>query len=72
MAILPEPKQLPATGFIRLPMLFQFVPISKASYWRRLKNPDDPLPRPVKLGPKTTAVRVEDVRKYLDSFGGAK
>ncbi|MEI7996271.1 MAG: AlpA family phage regulatory protein [Methylococcaceae bacterium] len=70
MATLPIPAQLPATGYIRLAMLLSFLPYSSATVWRKLKDVDDPLPRPYKLGPKITAWKVEEVRAYLDSFGG--
>ena len=72
MANLPTPAQLPATGYIRLATLLQFLPISAPTVWRKLKDPNDPLPRPVKLGAKITAWRVEEIRAYLDAVGGVK
>ncbi len=72
MTNLPAPAQLPATGYIRLATLLLFLPISKPTVWRKLKDPNDPLPRPVKLGAKITAWKVEAVREYLDSLGGGQ
>ena len=65
----PTPPLLPSTGFIRLKTLLHFVPFSAATVWRKLKDPNDTLPKPVKLGEKITAWRVEDIRHYLDTVG---
>jgi len=62
----PTPKTLPATGFVRLADLFGFIPLSKNTIWRKVK--DKSFPQPVKLGPMTTAWRVEDVKAWIDSF----
>lgn len=66
----PQPKQpvdLPATGFVRLAVLVKFIPLSKASIWRKVKNQQ--FPKPVKLSAHVTAWRVEDVRDYIAAQG---
>jgi predicted DNA-binding transcriptional regulator AlpA len=53
-------------AFIRqAELLAGILPISPASLWRKVKNGS--FPRPVKLGPKTTAWRVGSVRAWLEA-----
>lgn len=56
---------LPETGFVRLPQVLKVIPISKSTWWQGVK--DGRFPKPVKLGPKTTAWRVEDIREFIAS-----
>lgn len=63
---------LPATGFIREAQLIpEVLPVSSPTLWRWCKS--GKFPRPVKLGPRVTAWRVEDVRSWMDArtAGGA-
>jgi predicted DNA-binding transcriptional regulator AlpA len=60
---------LPATGFIRLSQLLTFIPISSATIWRRVR--DKTFPNPIKLGPRTTAWKAEDVRAWIEDQGRA-
>jgi len=50
--------RLPETGFLRLPEVLKVFPVSKSTWWAGIKK--DKYPKPVKLGPKMTAWRVED------------
>ena len=61
---------LPDSGLVRLAGLIQTpkapgnpLPFSAATLWRHVKN--GTFPAPVKLGAKTTAWRVSDVRAWL-------
>lgn len=57
---------LPETGFVRLTSIlapFGPIPVSKSTWWAGVK--DGRFPQPVKLGPRTTAWRVEDIRKLI-------
>lgn len=58
---------LPDTGFVRLPTVLRVVPVGKSSWWAGVKT--GRYPKPVKLGPKTTAWRVEDIRALISSLG---
>jgi prophage regulatory protein len=58
---------LPDTGFVRLPTVLKVVPVGKSSWWAGVKT--GRYPRPVKLGPKTTVWRVEDIRDLIASIG---
>jgi prophage regulatory protein len=67
--------QLPETGFLRLPQIIgnpnavpptpPLIPIKKSSWWAGVKS--GKFPKPVKLGPRTTAWRVEDIRNLIAS-----
>ena len=54
---------LPTSGFLRLRQVMQFVPISRSTLYQKMKL--GTFPRPVKLGPRISAWRVEDIRNYI-------
>lgn len=60
---------LPETGFLRQPQVLAFVPISKSTLWRRVLA--GTFPAPIKLSPRVTAWRVEEVRRWIAAQGGA-
>jgi predicted DNA-binding transcriptional regulator AlpA len=56
----------PATGFLRLASILAPrgpIPVSKSTWWAGVKT--GRFPRPVKLGPRITAWRVEDIRALI-------
>ena len=65
--------QLPETGFLRLPQIIgnpkakpptpAIIPIKKSSWWAGVRS--GRFPKPVKLGPRVTAWRVEDIRALI-------
>ncbi|MBL4618632.1 MAG: AlpA family phage regulatory protein [Marinicaulis sp.] len=53
---------IPLTGFLRLGSILAPVgpiPVSKSTWWAGVKS--GRYPKPVKLGPRITAWRVEDI-----------
>ena len=77
--------KLPETGYVRLkqiigdaesdPAIPPIIPICKSSWWRGVST--GRFPKAVKLGPRTTAWRVEDIRALVsrgpvDDEGRAK
>ena len=58
---------IPATGFLRLSQVLHFVPISKSAWWEGCKT--GRFPKPVKLGPRTTAWRAEDIAALVKTLG---
>ena len=58
-------QSLPETGFIRLPEVLKVFPVSKSTWWAGVKT--GRYPKSVKLGPKMTAWRVEDIRELIAS-----
>ena len=67
--------QLPETGFLRLPQIIgnpkadppvpAIIPVKKSCWWDGVKS--GRFPKPVKLGPRVTAWRVEDIRALVAS-----
>ena len=72
-------KQLPEAGYLRLkqiigapetrssPAVPAIIPVSKSTWWLGVKS--GRFPKPVKLGPRTTAWRVEDIRQLIAEAG---
>ncbi|WP_286237596.1 helix-turn-helix transcriptional regulator [Neptuniibacter halophilus] len=58
---------LPSLGFVRLPQILEVYPISKSHWWAGVKA--GRLPPPVRLGPRTTVWKVEDIRELLEEAG---
>ena len=57
---------LPETGFVRLSGILAPagpIPVSKSTWWAGVKS--GRYPKPVKLGPRITAWRVEDIRELI-------
>ncbi|MDQ6969410.1 MAG: AlpA family phage regulatory protein [Mariprofundus sp.] len=61
-------KTIPSIGFMRLPAVLAVYPVSKTTWWAGVKS--GRYPQPVKLGPKTTAWRVNDVVRLIDEMSG--
>lgn len=70
----------PCLGFLRLrqiigdpkatPPVTPLYPVSRSSWWAGVKA--GRYPRPIKLGPRTTAWRATDICSFLESVGSAK
>jgi prophage regulatory protein len=61
---------LPTTGFVRLHSILAPrgpIPVCKSSWWDGIRR--GRFPRPIKLGPRTTAWRVEDIRALIEHPG---
>jgi len=56
---------LPETGFLRLPDVLRLFPIGKSTWWAGVKS--GRFPKPVKLGPRTTAWRIEDILALIEA-----
>lgn len=71
----PIPHQLPETGFLRIWQIVgnkktntpALIPISRTSFLNGVKS--GKFPKPVKLGERTTAWRVEDIKELLTKIG---
>ena len=61
-----ESRILPAMGFLRLASILGPhgpIPVSKSTWWAGVRS--GCYPKPVKLGPRITAWRVEDIRALI-------
>ena len=62
------PSHLPSSGFVRLGAILAPrgpIPVSKSTWWAGVK--DGRFPRPLKLGPRITVWRVEEIRALIDT-----
>lgn len=55
---------LPPEGFVRLPQILAVFPVSRSAWWAGVKSGRYPAPQ--KLGPRTTAWRVQDIRALIE------
>jgi prophage regulatory protein len=58
---------LPRTGFVRLASILAPqgpIPVGRSTWWQGVKT--GRFPKPVKLGPRTTAWKVEDIRTLIE------
>ena len=67
---------LPETGYLRLPQIVgkpatktapaipALIPISRSTWWQGVRT--GRYPKPVKLGERITAWRVEDIRRLIE------
>lgn len=61
------------TGFLRLDQILgspkhglpPLIPVGKSTWWAGIKT--GRFPQPIKLGPRTTAWRVEDIRLLIEN-----
>jgi predicted DNA-binding transcriptional regulator AlpA len=54
---------LPAEGYARLPQVLAAIPVSRSSWYAGVKA--GKYPQSVKLGPRTTAWKVSDIRAFI-------
>jgi prophage regulatory protein len=57
----------PQTGFVRLSSILAPdgpIPVGRSTWWAGVKS--GRFPKPVKLGPRITAWRVEDIRALIE------
>ncbi len=78
LKVTPPTHQLPEIGYLRLcqivgdkkanPPTPALLPIGKSTFLKRVA--DGEYPKPVRLGARTVAWKVEDIRDLINSFGG--
>ena len=56
--------ELPAEGFVRLEKVLEVIPVSKSTWFRGIQA--GRYPKPVKLGVRASAWRVDEVRDLID------
>lgn len=59
--------ELPSIGYVRLALILTVIPIGKSTWWNWVQS--GKAPQPVKLGPRTTAWRSEDIHKLIEELG---
>jgi hypothetical protein len=69
---------LPDTGFLRIWQIVgdkkrnipPLIPIGRTTFLNNVKSKKYPYLHPVKLGERTTAYKVEDIRRLIIELGG--
>lgn len=70
-------KSLPEVGYVRLATIIGdrrsgqqgLIPVGATTWWNGVKS--GRFPQPVKLGPRITAWRVEDIRRLVEELANA-
>ena len=60
--------EFPTSGLVRVKQILAPIgpiPVSKSTWWAGVK--EGRFPQPLKLGPRTTVWRVEDIRSLYES-----
>jgi len=70
-------EKLPSVGFLRLaqilgdskanPPIIPLIPVRKSTWWAGVKT--GRFPAPIKIGPRISAWKAEDIRRLIDSMG---
>ena len=58
---------IPTIGFLRLPQILAIIPISKSGWWEGCRT--GRFPKPIKLGPRTTVWRAEEITAFINNAG---
>lgn len=58
---------LPDTGFLRLPEVLRYFPVSRSTWWAGVRA--GRFPQAVKLGERCTAWRIEEIRELIKAAG---
>jgi predicted DNA-binding transcriptional regulator AlpA len=59
-------QDVPETGFLRLPQILSLIPVGRTSWWKGVRS--GRFPKPIKLSPRCTAWRAEDIRQLIKSL----
>ena len=59
-------QNLPNNALLRLPQVLALIPVSRSAWWAGCKS--GRYPKPVKLGPRTTAWRAADIAALLEKL----
>ena len=57
---------VPNEGFLRLPEVLKIIPVSKSTWWNGIRQ--GRFPKPVDLGTRMRAWRVDDIRNLVAQF----
>ena len=55
---------IPSFGFLRLPQILAIFPISRSAWWEGCRT--GRYPKPIKLAPRTTVWRAEDIKAFIE------
>lgn len=61
-----EYSALPISGYVRASTILKIIPVGATTWWNGVKS--GRFPKSVKLGPMTTAWKVEDIRELMKKY----
>jgi predicted DNA-binding transcriptional regulator AlpA len=50
-------------GYLRVNQILAIIPIGRSTWWKWVA--DGKAPKPIKLGPRTTAWKAEDISQFI-------
>lgn len=50
-------------GYLRVSQILSVIPIGRSTWWKWVA--DGKAPKPIKLGPRTTAWKAEDIAQFI-------
>ena len=59
-------QNISSNALLRLPQVLALIPVSRSAWWAGCKS--GRYPKPVKLGPRTTAWRASDIATILEKL----
>ena len=59
-------QNISSNALLRLPQVLALIPVSRSAWWAGSKS--GRYPKPVKLGPRTTAWRASDIAALLEKL----
>ena len=59
-------QNISSNALLRLPQVLALIPVSRSAWWAGCKS--GRYPKPVKLGPRTTAWRASDIAALLENL----
>lgn len=59
-----QKQAVPRLGFLRLSEVLRLIPVGRSTWWSKVKSGE--YPKPVKLGPRTTAWAAEDIAALIE------
>ena len=70
MAVISHSCAISSLGLLRLPQVLELVPVSKSTWWAGVAS--GRFPKSVKIGPRTTAWRAEDIYQLLEDLSAGE
>jgi len=64
-----ETNAFPETGYVRVKQILNVIPVSKSTWWDGVKS--GRFPQSIKLGPRITVWKAEDIRNLIDDLASA-
>ena len=56
----------PSIGYLRIPQILELIPIGRSTWWQWVA--DGKAPKPIKLGPRTTAWKAADIFQFIEDL----